>query len=84
MFNAQILSGGEILAKFKVTDNEVELLEGSEDAIATYLMDQEASGKTKEEFLRHYSTGLTNTVFLQEGTGLHILSDEISNESPKP
>ena len=84
MLVAQILSGGETLAKFKVTDDEVELLEGSDDAITTYLMDQEASGKAKEEFLRHYSTGLTNTGNLQEGTGLHILSDEIPNESPKP
>jgi hypothetical protein len=84
MLVAQILSGGEILAKFKVTNDEVEVLEGSEDAIATYLMDLELSGKTKEEFLRHYSTGLTNTGNLQEGTGLHILSDELPNESPKP
>jgi hypothetical protein len=84
MLVAQILNGGDVLAKFKVIDEEVELLEGSEDAIATYLMNQETSGKTKEEFLRHYSTGLTNTVFLQEATGLQILSDEIPNESPKP
>jgi hypothetical protein len=84
MLVAKILSGGDVLAKFKVIDEAVELLEGSEDAIATYLMDLELSGKTKEEFLRHYSTELTNTSNLQEGTGLQILSDEIPNESPKP
>lgn len=87
MLIGQILNSNEPLVKFRAQGDEIEILEGDEQAIVAYLGIEETPGsyqRNKEEHLRHYAITLENTVALQEGRGLEILSDEFPNPSPAP